>query len=275
MYAHRGFLATTQSRECLHSPAGFSDNSKSVATRYNTAGVPLSVWLSALRDRKSMRHATAVHAWDSFGTGANGFVTPQVDYLRGVQHCNGITTEVHFLCTESLRADWEALLRQQRRAGLLGAPDARRARRNRVPETGRYVRSLQNHSYFHGQWAKVWSMSEADRDFVRRCLFPADTALHATVCSSRLPAGTRGARPTSYVMAPLTRCVREAPPMRPAAGSSAEARARTRVARLKAAREKFGRRRPRQDRQQGWLSTAWASLRSLTAASAATLQAAG
>jgi hypothetical protein len=109
--------------------------------------------------------------------GING-LTAQLDYLRGLD-CS--RDEIHFVCQERFESDWYELLqkfrldpsawnwtsarRQQRKAA---ATELQKAATNRRDED-----------------LAMSMLTEADRDLVRRCLFPFDHVLWREQCGGR------------------------------------------------------------------------------------------
>ena len=103
-------------------------------------------------------------AWDAVSGGYN-FLVSQLDYLRGwdglARRCAAGRAELHLLCTETLERDARALLRRFNVSP--GAPPVHANRRAIA--------------------ASADAQEEARAaEFVRRKLFPWDTALHRHVC---------------------------------------------------------------------------------------------
>jgi hypothetical protein len=86
------------------------------------------------------------------------FLVSQLDYLRGLSCAN---MEVQFVCTEDFDNNWRELLNTFR------MPVGSKTHQN--------WRSKQRGD----------SMSEADREFVRHCLYPWDYQLHELVCGAK------------------------------------------------------------------------------------------
>ena len=120
-----------------------------------------------------MRHYLSSVAWPAhFTVGVNVFLVSQLDYLRDLK------PERHSLiviCTEHFDADRQRL---GDRLGLSGTTSSRHsnARASSVPKNLTIMSQLR----------------PADAEFVRRCLYPWDTWLHAHICGARgHRAGTR------------------------------------------------------------------------------------
>jgi len=110
----------------------------------------------------SMANPRYFHPLNGVLGGNNAFVS-QVDWLRGL-NCSRHT--LHILCTERFDADWASLVRG----------DASSAWR----DVGNRSKKLASSTKLDAS-----ILSSANREFVRRCIFPLDTRLHAQVCSSR------------------------------------------------------------------------------------------
>ena len=116
------------------------------------------------------------------------FLTSQKGYLRGID-CNA--AEVHFLCQERFDEDWRALLRtfgvrstspfngswhsHDRSAGLDTKFESN------VALTWRMKRLKRAHDHAVAARANSF-LSDDDKEFIRRELYPWDTALHDWVC---------------------------------------------------------------------------------------------
>ena len=90
------------------------------------------------------------------------FMMPHVGYLRGFDSHDAL----HVLCTETLDADWAALLR---RFGYGARPLAHSHLRAAAVER------------------REGELNGADAEFVRRCLFPWDAWLHRELCAAARP----------------------------------------------------------------------------------------
>ena len=97
----------------------------------------------------------------------SNFLVPQIAYLRGL---NCSHTEIHFICTCALAADWSSL-RQQ--FGAAAWDDA--------PKTATHLRvGLQKNN------TRTPSSNDADAEhFVRWGLYKADTLLHRSYCTEK------------------------------------------------------------------------------------------
>ena len=101
--------------------------------------------------------------------GGNNMMTSQVDYLRGV-NCSNV--EVHFLCQETLEADWATLLTD------FGLANHSQAARRRAPLVSMAKRS----DGAHPDDIASSRLSAEDRAFVRHCMYPWDDMLHSLAC---------------------------------------------------------------------------------------------
>ena len=101
--------------------------------------------------------------------GGNNMLTAQADYLRGVD-CAEV--ELHFVCQETLEADWATLLTK------FGLADQRR----RDASQHLLVSQQKRSSDAHPDDIARSRLSAEDRDFVRRCMYPWDDALHSLAC---------------------------------------------------------------------------------------------
>ena len=102
--------------------------------------------------------------------GGNNMMTAQVDYLRGV-NCSHV--ELNFVCQETLATDWAALLKASNLTTLLSRQNASEAP---------VVSMEQRSSNAHADDIASSRLGPADRDFVRRCMYPWDDALHSMAC---------------------------------------------------------------------------------------------
>ena len=153
----RGWLTRHGAASCMHAM-----NVKNASAWVPERTLSLSTWISTLRDPFNPWHNASIQLWVE-RTQVNQFFIPQAAYMHGVEACN-VTTEVHFLCAEALTTGL-ALLIGKHSAFTLNVTRHRRSS------------EMSNHSR-----AAAWKMSDADRLFVRRCMFPFDTQLHDDLC---------------------------------------------------------------------------------------------
>ena len=73
-----------------------------------------------------------------------------------------VTTEVHFLCAEALTTGLALLTHSA--------------------STANVTRHMRSSDMSKDSRAAAWAMSDAERLFVRRCMFPSDTQLHHDLC---------------------------------------------------------------------------------------------
>ncbi len=122
----------------------------------------LSNWISALRNPFDPWHNASIQLWAE-RTRINQFFIPQAAYMHGVQACN-VTTEIHLLCTEALTTGLTLLIG------------------NNSVSTANVTRHVRSSSMSNHSRSAAWDMSDADRLFVRRCMFPSDMQLHHDLC---------------------------------------------------------------------------------------------
>ena len=139
-----------------------------------------------LRNESHDKHSTLLSMWNRSylptysGTyiinGGNAFLTPQSDYLRGV---NCSSDELHLLCSERFGQDWHEL------GGRFGTDDWP-GHASSAPQHlhKRVANSTKELTYSSGILRISSLLDPADRAFVRRCMFPRDALLHETLCSS-------------------------------------------------------------------------------------------
>lgn len=152
-----GWLAKHGGASCMHAM-----HVKNASAWVPERALSLSTWISTLRNSFDPWHNASVQLWAE-RTRINLFFIPQAAYMHSVQACN-VTTEIHFLCSEALTTGLRLLL------GNHSAADVTRHTRSST---------MLNHSR-----SAAWAMSDADRLFVRRCMFPSDTLLHHDLCSN-------------------------------------------------------------------------------------------
>ena len=78
---------------------------------------------------------------------------------------------MHFLCQERFQSDWEALLHRFGERPV-------KIKNLRHPEMWRGPQEAQLDDVARAR------LTAADRDFLRRCLFPWDARLHSLVCNN-------------------------------------------------------------------------------------------
>ena len=174
---NQGYMTKKLGQKCLHSSSGlgFRDSQLSFPSSADFPRLPLSSWIDALRNVSAPNHDLVVSDWIS--KRRNLFLTAQADYLRGLAQC-GVTTELHFLCTETLSSDWDAFHRRLPNLRPGSATTSETHAHNRQELLSHRPRS-QSH-----QVEMLYQLDEAQRNFVRRCLYPLDTALHRHVCGT-------------------------------------------------------------------------------------------
>ena len=122
--------------------------------------------------------------------GGSNFLTAQVDYLSGIDGCRA-GLPIHFLCTETLDADFARLKRRRSSSEVNGSNDA--AAQSADPAIMRYhVRhdrftgSEQGDERHRTRFTSVTTLAPHDRRFIRDELYALDTILYDLVCSSRI-----------------------------------------------------------------------------------------
>jgi len=130
----------------------------------------------------------------------NPFLVPQVDWFRDVTHdprhpagINGIDprryaadTDVHILCLETLDADWAAFVEQWASTDLSTPAGRRYMEETRARGVGHLNPSRFNHSALAARRSAFDYSGEAQRQWVRECLYPEDTALWRRACGTRV-----------------------------------------------------------------------------------------
>ena len=170
-------------------------------------GRSLSDFLGRVRRMEQSRSGnySVDHTWVRWASQAklhNVWLTPQVDYLRGIEGPAGMTTEVRFLCVDQLNRRWQELLRSDpsgRGASLLQLASYREAgaalghahQRSNASvgrQLGRWDDSVMTSafgSYGDRHVNELTKLTEQDRQFIRTCLFRWDYQLFHAVCEKR------------------------------------------------------------------------------------------
>ena len=129
-------------------------------------------FIDALRDTTNPYHANVMRyylssvSWPAhFNSGVNAFLISQLDYLRDL---NPQKHSLIFICTEHFQTDW------QRLADRVGFPST----------SSNVTHVSARASLVSRKFANMSKLRPEDADFVRRCLYPWDTWLHAHICAA-------------------------------------------------------------------------------------------
>lgn len=142
-----------------------------------TAGRPLSTWIRSLANVSDPGHRAAMTRWHSSRLLSElYFLRSQTEFLVKLE-C-AVPTDVHVLCTQTLDSDWDQLVNET----ISGLPRAAQAL---YKEALPLIRHEHRRAQVAGNADAMSRLSAEERYFVRRCMYPADTALFRTLCEQQ------------------------------------------------------------------------------------------